>query len=73
MILAKILYIYNILCFYKNQNKLQAWLNLNNKVNIIILVYRLELNFKAWKTNIKAWEIYSFAFIRNIFFMDPSN
>lgn len=40
IVLDRILYIYNLLCFYKNKkNKKKTLINSNNKINIIMLAY----------------------------------
>lgn len=57
MILNQILYIYHQIQF-KN-NKAQALIKFNNKVNTITLAYKLKLDFKAHYTNIEAQKINS--------------
>lgn len=54
MTLAKISCIYDLLYFSKGINKIQALINLNNKVNAITPVYILKLGLKIYGININA-------------------
>lgn len=53
-ILAKVLYIYYLLCFQNDRNKIQALINSDNKVNTIRLAYGLKLGFKLCQISLKA-------------------
>lgn len=52
LVLVEILYIYYLIWFKKKE--MQALINWDSKVNIIILRYNLKLSFKVCYTNIKA-------------------
>lgn len=47
-------YIYHSVQFKKNQAKVQALLNFDNEVNIMILAYITRLGFKVRLTNVRA-------------------
>lgn len=51
----KVLYIYNLVWFKKN--KVQALINLNNKVNIISLIYAINLSLKIRFINVGTQKI----------------
>lgn len=60
--LARILCIYYLLCMQKNINTIQVLLDLDSKVNTMILAYVLKLGFQICRTNIRAWKINSSIF-----------
>lgn len=57
LVLKKILNIYYLFYFEKNINKISTLLNLNNKINIIMLAYVLKLDFTVYYINIKAQKL----------------
>lgn len=50
--LAKILYIYYLLHFSKDVNKIKILLNLNNKIKTMILVYISKLGLRIYYINV---------------------
>lgn len=50
--LKHILCIYYLIYFKKNQTKIKALLDSNNKINIMTPTYVAKLDFKIWTTNI---------------------
>lgn len=58
MILEKVPCIYYLLCFRKDKkNKIQALINLGNKVNAMTLVYALKLGLKIYHTDVEIQKI----------------
>lgn len=57
--LKRVLRIYDLLCFRKDQCKILALINLNNKVNAITLAYIAKLGLNVQKTDIVAQKINS--------------
>lgn len=55
--LAKILYIYYLLCFQKNINEIQALINFGSKVNVMTPIYTSKLGLQIRQTNVKAQKI----------------
>lgn len=55
--LARVPCIYYLLCFWKDRNKVQALLDLGNKLNAMKLAYALKLGLKVCHTNIEAQRI----------------
>lgn len=61
-ILEKILCIYYLLCFQKDNVEINALTNFGSKVNIMILAYILKLDFQVCFTNVIAPKIDNFTF-----------
>ena len=55
--LARLLYIYYPLHFWKNTNKLWALLDLSSEVNTITLAYASKLGLRVRRTNVRAQKI----------------
>lgn len=53
-LLKRMLYIYYLICFKKDQGKVQALLNSGNEVNAMIPAYATKLGFKVQSTDIRA-------------------
>lgn len=59
-LLDQMFYIYYLIYF--KENKIQALINLNYKVNVMILRYTLKLSLKIHSINVEAQKINSFIF-----------
>lgn len=57
VILEKILYIYYLLCFWKNTAKAKALFDSGSENNAMMSVYILKLGFQVQYTNIRAQKI----------------
>lgn len=57
MALVKVLYIYYILYFKKDINKIVAFLDFGRQINAIPPVYIFKLGLKVYHTNIEAYKI----------------
>lgn len=55
--LERVLCIYHLLCFQKDLRKTKALIDLDSKVNVMILAYTVELGLKIRKTDIGAQKI----------------
>lgn len=54
MLFERVSYIYYTMRFKKNQAKIQALIDFNNKINVMILAYAIKLGLKLQTTNIGA-------------------
>lgn len=57
VILEKVLFIYYLMQFRKNQVKTQALIDSGSEINVITLAYIASLGLKVWQTNVGAQKI----------------
>lgn len=60
VVLAWVLYIYYLLCFWKDINKIQALVNFNSKLNAMTLAYISKLSLKVCQIDVRAQKIDGF-------------